>query len=264
MTDLNDGADSAETTLEEAPQTSVEQTEQETQDAGDAEDVQDSITPNSKTINEADDDQFADVNLDHFDLQDIEDAKNALADLLKKKRKAYKQAEKERLAKEQALQDLEDLRSNLKMAENEELETLKAQLQQQQQALQEAQDRIEQEQRKQADIMFKHAADMHKAKETDFIRFKLNEHLKSADTDNFDINSWMSEMKQKHPAMFENETQRHIQQQKTASSGLPPAPAASSGNVNYADIAAQRDYTARGKKERDNAWEAHKRAIGQA
>lgn len=263
MTDLNEGADSAETTLDETPNTSVEQTEQETQDAGDAKDVQNSNPSPAKTINEADDDEFADVTLDNFELDDIEDAKEAVLDLLKKKKKAYKQAKNDRIAKEQALQELENLRSNLKMAENEELEALKAQLQQQQQALQEAQDRIEQEQRKQADIMFKHAADVHKAKETDFIRFKLNEHLKTADTDNFDINTWMSEMKQAHPAMFESEQQKQVQK-PAASSGLPPAPAATATNVNYSNVAAQRDYSARGKKERDNAWEAHKRSIGQA
>lgn len=209
----------------------------------------------NNALNDPADDDFADVTLDDFELNDLEDAKDAILDLLKKKKKSYKQAKNERLEKEKAIAELNALRSNLKMAETEELAALQAALVEKEAALQAAAQRIEQEQIKQADLMFKHASEIHKAKEAEFLRFKLNEHLKTADLESFDVKEWMGTMKSQHPAMFESEAPVPAQTPKPASSGLPPVPANFTPQTGYSDVAAQRDYTARGKKERDSVWE---------
>ena len=241
-TQTNDDADLANASNAESKEQDVQNTEE---------------TP-LNSLNEPADEDFADVTLDDFELNDLEDAKDAILDLLKKKKKSYKQAKNERLEKEKAIAELAELRSNLKMAETEELSTLQAALAAKEQELRDAQQRIEQEQIKQADLLFSHASEVHKAKESEFLRFKLNEHLKTADLQSFDVKEWMGGMKTQHPAMFEPDNVAPPAPPKPASSGLPPAPAGNTTQTGYSDVAAQRDYTARGKKERDSVWETVK------
>lgn len=263
MTVIETNADQAETMPDAqtdeaaASDSAVDSQEQDVQSIGhNAQDSENNELNAQNALNDPADEEFANVTLDDFELKDLEDAKGAILDLLKKKKKSYKQAQNERLEKEKAIAELAELRSNLKMAETEEMAALQAALAEKEQALLAATQRIEQEQIKQADLMFKHASEVHKAKEAEFLRFKLNEHLKTADLETFDVKDWMGTMKTQHPAMFENETPAPAP--KPASSGLPPAPTNFTPQTGYSDVAAQRDYTARGKKERDSVWETVK------
>lgn len=193
------------------------------------------------------------VSLDNFDLEDLEDYQKAILDLTKKKRKAYDQAKRERLAKEALQKEIEDLRSSQKMAENEELEALRLQLQAKEQEQANLLQELQQEKSRQADMMFDHAAELHKAKERDFLKFKLQEHLKSADTENFSINSWMEQMKQNHPAMFDEKEARKLASttNNTQHTGQPASTQYKQG------VADKLSLTVDDKKKRDSAWEAY-------
>jgi hypothetical protein len=202
--------------------------------------------------------QIEDVNLDNFDLDDLEDYQEALKDLTVKKRKAYDQAKKERLAKEALQKEIDELRRNQKMAENDELEALRLQLQEKERAHQEAMQELQNEKSRQADLMFNHAAEIHNAKEKDFLRFKLGEHLKSnSDLENFNVSNWMSEMKTNHPAMF---AQAQAEQQRkpanTTNNTQASQPAA--GSTYQSGVADKVSTSPKDKRQRDSEWEAYK------
>lgn len=200
--------------------------------------------------------QIDEVDLSKFDLSDLEDYQEAVKDLTLKKRKAYEQAKKERLAREALQKEIDELRSSYKMAEHEELAALKAELAAKETAQRELENQLQAEKSRQADLMFKHAAEIHKAKETDFLRFKLNEHLKNADLESFNVTDWMSEMKQNHKAMFDDEApQAPERKPANTTNNMQTQPA---GNTNYqSGVADKLSVTVGEKRARDNEWQAY-------
>lgn len=214
------------------------------------------ITPKKDDVKEEDD-------FGGFDSK--EEAEEYAKIMRTKKREAFNEAKTYRLKLQEAESKLGELER--KMSEQEQalasdyqrkIEELEQRQAEQAQVLAQYQQAIEQQQVRQAELQFNHAAEKHGIEEREFLKYKWHEHLKSVNTEEeVNLDSFISEMKEKHPSVFGGK--KTAPEAPPANSGLPPQQAAPSSTP--ADgIKGKISQTPADRMKLNSEWEAYKKA----
>lgn len=193
----------------------TQQTESQTQQQAGSEDKDKSLDLLLKEF----DSVLKGVDLPAYDGE--EGLENLAKALLLKKRSAYKEAEQNRIEKEQLEKQMSE-----KEQELQELQSLREQLRLKEEAEQAMQNRIAAAEAEKAQLRFEHAAEKYEANDKDYMHFKLVKHLEDIKGDQeklnaFSVDSWFQSMKQENPSLFKQKQQQE-QQRQMANTGLPP------------------------------------------
>lgn len=178
------------------------------------------------------------------DLQDIEEKVityykskdlNSLVDLtlesVKSKRFANAEARDFRLELEKTRGELNKIMEENKNMSNSEIENLKNIIREQEQAVERFRQDAERFAADKAKLELEFACDKAGARDTEFVEYKLQKHLKSLSSDpeqldSFNVRSWIEGLKTEHPDLFQNNNQ---------APAPSPAPRATSGLNNFSD-----------------------------
>lgn len=191
------------------------------------------------------------------DLEQIDDlAMYAKAQTLKK-RKAFAQAKKERLARVAAENKLKEELEKNTLEEQERLNKLNADLEAERTRLQELESQLQQERLSKKDMEFKYTAEKHGVKDVEFLQYKFIKKMNSIEGDEekmkeFTLDGWLGELKTENPDYFK---------------GSEPAPKPNSGLNNMNNATPQATYNqsvANAKmteQEEKNAWEEYKKNL---